>query len=113
MDQRLGRLDGPMNTMEHTMTTLQDAARTAGLREDALLAIAKADLAPADAIADLQGRFPNAFSPVFDARTASKVECAAWMARHRAEQITKQYQAIDNATLERARAKYGDNGDRR
>ena len=88
------------------MKELQDAARTAGLRDADLLKIAKPDLAPADAVADLQRRFPGAFEPTFDARTASKEERVTWLARYRAEQITKDYQATNDVAFARAEARH-------
>ena len=63
------------------MTTLTEAGKAAGLRDDDLLKIAKTNLAPAEAIADLQRRFPDAFEPTFDARTASREDYAREKAR--------------------------------
>ena len=88
------------------MTTLHDAGQAAGLRDADLLKIAKPDLAPADAVADLQRRFPGAFEPTFDARTASKEERVTWLARYRAEQVTKDYQTTNDAAFARAEARH-------
>ena len=51
-------------TDQYRRQALEAAAHRAGLKDAALLAIAKADLTPHAAVADLRKRFPAAFPHV-------------------------------------------------
>ncbi|NHN85883.1 hypothetical protein GOB93_14705 [Acetobacter musti] len=59
------------------MSTLEDTARSAGLKDMSLLECVRKDLPPAGQVADLKSRYPQAFAPAFDARTASKADVEA------------------------------------
>ncbi|BCK76494.1 phage-related baseplate assembly protein [Acetobacter aceti NRIC 0242] len=59
------------------MSTLEQLATQAGLKDTALLKCARTDLPPVGQIADLKQRYPAAFLAPFDARTATKAEYEA------------------------------------
>ncbi|MBV1837178.1 hypothetical protein [Acetobacter estunensis] len=59
------------------MSTLEETARSAGLKDLSLLKIARTDLSVAGQVADLKQRYPQAFAPAFNARTATKADFEA------------------------------------
>ncbi|AQS85351.1 MAG: hypothetical protein ABF876_01140 [Acetobacter aceti] len=59
------------------MSTLEQLATQAGLKDTALLQCVRSDLPPVGQIADLKQRYPAAFPAPFDALTATKAEYEA------------------------------------
>ena len=81
--------------------TLSEAATAAGLLDPDLLKLARTDVPPREAMAELQGKFPGAFKPQKQARVMSPAEFKAGMRAMNAAEFARNNRAMDDTALAR------------
>ena len=87
--------------------TLIEAAAAAGAISPDIVKVARTDIPPAAAIEELRRQFPDAFKPVFNARTATQAEVdARWREMQQADS-KRRYDRDVAASLAVITAKYG------
>ena len=81
--------------------TLSEAATAAGLLDPDLLKLARTDVPPGEAMAELQGKFPGAFKPQKHARDMTQAEFRAGMRAMNAAEFARNNRAMDDTALAR------------
>ena len=70
--------------------------------------LARTDIPVADAVRDVQRRYPAAFTPPFNARTATRAECDAWMQEHTANMEREAMRRRNEAAVAEMQRRFGD-----
>ncbi|WP_428377743.1 hypothetical protein [Lichenicoccus sp.] len=86
---------------------LIEALQKAGAVDSDVHLLARTDVSVQAAVIDLQGRYPAAFKPPFDARTAPKEEVEAWFRRHTEDMERETQRRRNEAALADMERLYG------
>ena len=81
--------------------TLSEAANAAGLLDPDLLKLARTDVPPREAMAELQGKFPDAFKPQKHARDMTPAEFKAGMREINTAELARNNRAMDETAMAR------------
>ncbi len=86
--------------------TLSEAATTAGLTDPDLLKLARTDVSPREAVAELQSKFPGAFRLRHATRDMTRAEFRAGLREITSAEAGRQNKALDDTALARFGRKF-------